>query len=98
MSDLSLETSPRTLGRTNVLILLGVALVVIVALLGYRATLGEHEVYAAEPAREMLAGGNWLLQPFAGAFRTKKPPGQSWLIAASMFVTRSQNEYTARLP
>lgn len=89
---------PRTLGRTNVLILLGVALVVIVALLGYRATLGEHEVYAAEPAREMLAGENWLLQPFAGAFRTKKPPGQSWLIAASMFVTRAQNEYTARLP
>ncbi|RZM07382.1 MAG: hypothetical protein EOP68_13995, partial [Sphingomonas sp.] len=89
---------PRTLGRTNVIILIGVALVVIVALLGYRATLGEHEVYAAEPAREMLAGENWLLQPFAGAFRTKKPPGQSWLIAASMFATRVQNEYTARLP
>lgn len=89
---------PRTLGRAATLTIVGVALAVLVSLLGFRATLGEHEVYAAEPAREMLEGGSWLLQPFAGAYRTKKPPGQSWLIAATMFVTRTQNEYTARLP
>ena len=90
--------APDSLGRAATWTIAGVWLVVVLALLGYRSTLDEHEVYAAEPAREMLAGGNWLLQPFAGAYRTKKPPGQSWLIAASMFVTRTQNEYTARLP
>ena len=61
-------------------------------------TLTEHEVFAAEPAREMLAGEGWVLQPFAGELRTKKPPGQSWLIAASLFVTRTESELTARLP
>ena len=61
-------------------------------------TLTEHEVFAAEPAREMLAGEGWVLQPFAGEVRTKKPPGQSWLIAASVFVTRTESEVTARLP
>ena len=89
---------PRTLGRRATLAIVALWLAVVVALLGYRNALDEHEVYAAEPAREMLAGGNWLLQPFAGAFRTKKPPGQSWLIAASLFATQTRNEYTARLP
>ena len=60
--------------------------------------LNQHEVFAAEPAREMLAGGSLVLQPFAGQYRTKKPPGQSWLIAAALGVTRHRNEWTARLP
>ncbi len=89
---------PHTLGRPGVFIVLGAAIIVIFALLGFRSTLTEHEVFAAEPARELLDGGSLVLQQFAGEYRTKKPPGQSWLIAASLFVTQSHSEYSARLP
>ncbi len=91
-------SQPHTLGRSGTLIVLGAALLVIFALLGFRSTLTEHEVFAAEPARELLEGGSVVLQQFAGEYRTKKPPGQSWLIAASLWVTQSRSEYAARLP
>lgn len=87
-----------TLGRAGVLIILAAALVVVVALLGFRSTLTEHEIFAAEPARELLEGGSVVLQQFAGEYRTKKPPGQSWMIAASLWITQSRSEYSARLP
>ena len=79
------------------MVLLTAGLLCLMVLLG-RRTLTEHEVFAAEPAREMLAGHGWVLQPFAGEYRTKKPPGQSWLIATSLAVTRSHSEWAARLP
>ncbi|MDB5327934.1 MAG: arnT 5 [Phycisphaerales bacterium] len=85
------------LTRLHTLLLLVAGVLCLLVFLG-RRTLTEHEVFAAEPAREMLAGHGWVLQPFAGEYRTKKPPGQSWLIAASLAVTRSHSEWLARLP
>ncbi|MGC4030665.1 MAG: glycosyltransferase family 39 protein [Tepidisphaeraceae bacterium] len=85
------------LRRTHLLWLLIAGAVCLLTFQG-RRVLTEHEVFAAEPGREMLAGKGLLLQPFAGEYRTKKPPGQSWLIAASLGVTRSHSEWAARLP
>ncbi len=87
-----------TISLRTVLLLAGVGVLILVCLLDFRSTLSEHEVFAAQPARHMLEGGSWLLQSFAGEYRTKKPPGQSWLIAASMFITQTQSDFTARLP
>lgn len=94
----TLTNHPHRLGRSGVLIILAFAATVVFALLGFRSTLTEHEVFAAQPARELLDGGSIVLQQFAGEYRTKKPPGQSWLIAASLFITQSESEYAARLP
>lgn len=91
-------TSTHTLGRSGIFIVLATAVLVVLALLGFRSTLNEHEVFAAEPARELLEGGSLVLQQFAGEYRTKKPPGQSWLIATSLYLTQSRSEYAARLP
>ena len=61
--------------------------------------LSRHEVYAAEPARELLAGQMpWAVQTFAGEFRTNKPPTMSWLIAGCMKVFDSRAEWVCRLP
>lgn len=61
--------------------------------------LSRHEVYASEPARELLAGQMpWAIQTFAGEYRTNKPPAMSWLIAASMKLFGSSEEWVCRLP
>ena len=80
----------------HVLIVLILSAIVLLPGLG-KITLTEHEVFAAEPAREMLAGGPVAYQQFAGQPRLQKPPGQSWLIAASVAVF-GQTDFAARLP
>ncbi len=80
-------------------LLLIYGLVLLVLPLNDGTVLSRHEVYAAEPAREMLAGGvPWSVQTFAGEFRTNKPPTMSWLIALCMWVFGSQAEWVCRLP
>jgi 4-amino-4-deoxy-L-arabinose transferase-like glycosyltransferase len=69
--------------------------------LGGRRVLTRHEVFAAEPAREMLHGGsaiNWVIPHFAGIPRTVKPPTTGWLIAGSMALFHSEAEWVVRLP
>lgn len=66
--------------------------------LGSGRVLTRHEVFTAQPAREMLHGGNLIVPSFLGKPRAKKPPTMSWLIAASMALFRSQAEWVARLP
>lgn len=66
--------------------------------LGSTRTLTFHEVLFAQPAKEMLATGNWVLPKFAGVPSTHKPPGTHWLIAAVMAVTGSKDEAIVRLP
>ena len=43
-----------------------------------------HEVLYAQPAREMLASGDWLQPRMAGQPCNQKPPLTDWLIALSM--------------
>ena len=66
--------------------------------IGNSLVLTRHEVLAAEPAREMLQGGPWIVSQFAGVPRLVKPPTMSWFIAGSMALFRRQDEIAARLP
>lgn len=60
--------------------------------------LSRHEVLAAQPAREMLSEGHWIVPTFAGEPRVNKPPTMGWLIAGAMRLTQSREEWVARLP
>ncbi len=66
--------------------------------LGHTRALTHHEVMFAQPAKEMLATGNWILPKFAGVPCTHKPPGTNWVIAATMAITGSQAEWVVRFP
>lgn len=65
--------------------------------LGNCRTLTLHEVLFAEPAREMIATGNWVLTNFGGVASNHKPPLTHWLIAVSMLVFQSSSEWVVRL-
>lgn len=84
--------------RHHLIILLYGVLLLLVPLNDGTA-LSRHEVYTAEPARELLEGRMpWAVQTFAGEFRTNKPPTMSWLIAGCMKVFDSRAEWVTRLP
>lgn len=91
------DAEPRTLGWAGwaALFLAGVATIFVG--LGSK-TLSQHEVFAAQPAREMLRYGHWIVPMFAGSPRVTKPPATGWLIAAAMKLTGSEAEWVARLP
>ena len=59
--------------------------------------LSHHEVLFAQPAKEMLATGNWIVPTIAGQPSMHKPPGTHWLIALTMAVTGSDGERVVRL-
>jgi 4-amino-4-deoxy-L-arabinose transferase-like glycosyltransferase len=91
-------------------------LVTIYALLLYLPGLGtrtltQHEVFAAQPAKEMVKPTTppglreqrrlpnpWIVPNFAGLPRTAKPATTSWAIALCMIVFQSEDEWVARLP
>ena len=50
------------------------------------------------PARTMLRSGEWIVPFSEGKPYSRKPPGINWAIAASFSLTKTQNEWTARLP
>ncbi len=57
-----------------------------------------HEVLFAEPAKEMLATGDFLVPRFAGVPSTHKPPGTHWSIALMMAITGTDEESWIRVP
>lgn len=65
---------------------------------GGRVTLTRHEVLAAQPAREILEYGHWIIPTFAGKPRLVKPPTMGWTIALAMDLTGSTSERVVRLP
>ena len=56
-----------------------------------------HEVCFAQPAREMLATGRWIVPEIAGVVFPDKPPLAHWTVAASMAVF-GESEFAVRLP
>src|SRR5690606_13298521 len=46
----------------------------------------------------MLRDGHWIIPHFAGEPRMTKPPGTGWVIAAFMWIFRSDAEWVVRLP
>lgn len=57
-----------------------------------------HEVNYAEPAREFLTTGDWLVPRIAGKPLWDKPPLMHWAIAGSLAATGTEAEWAARLP
>lgn len=57
-----------------------------------------HEAYFAEPAREMLRTGDWLIPRMGGIPSWQKPPLTHWMIALAMGLTRSESEWVVRFP
>jgi 4-amino-4-deoxy-L-arabinose transferase-like glycosyltransferase len=88
----------RLSGRSLLVVLLFAAALLLPALGGRFRVLTQHEVFAAQPAREMLSGGHWVIPQFAGKPRTVKPPATGWLIAGSMALFGSEAEWVVRLP
>jgi 4-amino-4-deoxy-L-arabinose transferase-like glycosyltransferase len=74
------------------------ASVLLLVHLGPTRVLNHHEVIFAQPAREMLATGSWIVPRFSGVPCTYKPPGTNWLIALAMLLTGSEAEWAVRLP
>lgn len=60
--------------------------------------LSHHEVLYSQPAREMLARGDWLVPHNTGIPWTEKPPAVHWVNALAMAVTGSTSEIAVRLP
>jgi 4-amino-4-deoxy-L-arabinose transferase-like glycosyltransferase len=94
----------RAVGRLSLrsrAILLLFGLTILLINLGAGRVLTRHEVFAAEPGREMIHFGtlsSWMLPMLAGVPRTAKPPGMMWLIAASIYIFRDTSAWVARLP
>jgi len=66
--------------------------------LGSVRVLTFHETVFAQPAREMLATGNWVLPRIAGEPFLDRTPLTAWSIAASMKLFGSEAEWVVRLP
>ncbi len=80
------------------LLLLAFGIAILFIGLGRSRVLTQHEVFAAEPSREMLKDGHWIIPTFGGIPRLVKPPTTGWLIAASMAIFQSREEWVVRLP
>ena len=57
-----------------------------------------HEVNFAEPAREFLRTGDWLVPRIGGRPLWDKPPLMHWSIAAALSAFGTEAEWAARLP
>ncbi len=80
-----------------VIVLFGLTLLT-VGLGGKTRVLTVHEVFFAQPAREMLASGDWIIPRIAGVPCTEKPPLTYWMIAAAMTLLGEDSELAVRLP
>lgn len=57
-----------------------------------------HEVNFAQPAREFLSRGDWIVPRIVGVPLWDKPPLMHWLIALSLGVFGTEGEWAARIP
>jgi len=87
-----------TLSWSATLLLILVAFLAIIPGISHHdRVLTRHEVLAAQPAREMLKDGKWIVPHFVGVPRYQKPAATGWLIAAST-AALGENEFAVRLP
>lgn len=66
--------------------------------LGSSGRLTYHEAIVAQGAREMLAGGSWLIPTLDGVPWLEKPPLLHWLVAGLGLAFGGIDEWVARLP
>lgn len=65
---------------------------------GEHRAITAHEGIYAQPAREMIHTGQWLLPPMAGEPVVHKPPLTHWVVAGFMLAFGSSAEWVCRLP
>ncbi len=97
-NDSANEYLPRRLERMDVALVWFFGLSMLLIGLGSSRVLTYHEVVYAQPAREMLATGDFIIPRISGVPFLDKPPGNTWLIAASLGLFQSDAEWVARLP
>ncbi|MFO0814886.1 MAG: glycosyltransferase family 39 protein [Gemmatales bacterium] len=83
-------------GGTALILLFGITMLIGYHMSGRSLTM--HEVIFAQPAREMLASGDWLVPRVAGVVFPDKPLLTMWLMMVSITVTGSEAEWAVRLP
>ncbi|QDU64513.1 Undecaprenyl phosphate-alpha-4-amino-4-deoxy-L-arabinose arabinosyl transferase [Planctomycetes bacterium Pan216] len=98
MTATEFRTDETTLGWRATLLLLIYGCSLYLINLGDARVLTHHEVFFAEPAREMLLSGEWLMTPYGGMIINHKPPLTYWVIAAAMTLFQSSAEWVIRLP
>ena len=90
---------PGRLSLRSILLIIGFGLLILVpGSLPLSRTITSHEQLAAQPAREMLADGHWIIPTINNVARLEKPPTTSWLIAASMAVFHTDSAWAVRVP
>ena len=72
--------------------------VILLPRLGTGRVLTTHESYFCEPAKEMVATGDWIVPRVAGVPCTFYPPGTHWSIALAMSITGRADEALLRIP
>lgn len=83
--------------RSVAIVLLYGGTLLAVNLGGAGRALTYHEVVFAQPAREMLETGDWIIPRMLGIPDTHKPPLTSWLIAIAIQLFGT-SEWAVRLP
>lgn len=84
--------------RSAAVVAVYAGVLLLIGLGGGTRVLTYHEVLFAQPAKEMLATGNWILPKFGDFPSTHKPPGAHWAIALIMGLTGSEAEGIVRIP
>lgn len=97
MDDVAKNETYRLSARKLVLIA-AFGLSMLVINLGSVRVLTFHETVFAQPAKEMLATGNWVLPRIAGEPFLDRTPLTAWTIAASISIFGSDAEWVVRLP
>ncbi len=97
--DAGTTGSPRYyVSRTKLALIALFSFTILTSAVGPTRSLTHHEVMFAQPAKEMLATGDFALPRFSEIPCTHKPPGTNWMIAGAMAITGSQAEWIVRLP
>ncbi|HEY5311755.1 MAG TPA: glycosyltransferase family 39 protein [Pirellulales bacterium] len=92
------DPGPHALGWRGAALIVAFGASMLLIGLGGRRVLTFHEAVFAEPAKEMLAIGDWIVPRIAGVPYLDKPPGNAWAIAAAMRLFGSESEFVVRLP
>ncbi|CAN5698404.1 N/A [soil metagenome] len=91
-------SGPSSLSRRSLAVVLLYGAVLLLVDLGPGWALTFHEVNFAEPGREFLRDGDWLVPRIVGEPMWDKPPLTQWAIAASIGLLGTEAEWAVRLP
>ncbi len=86
------------LGAARLLAIAGLSALTVGIGLGGSGRLTYHEAFVAQAARELIAGGSWLVPTIDGRPWLEKPPLASWLVALAGMLAGGVTEAVARTP